>query len=185
MLIIGITGTMGAGKGTIVEYLKEKYGFTHFSARAFFTEEIQRRGLPVNRDTMTEVSNDLRATHSPSYLAEQLYEQAVAHGGNCAIESIRTVGEIEALRAKPEKFYLFAVDADPKIRYERVRKRQSTTDAVSFEKFISDEQREFSSDDPTKQNLTACIQLADYNFTNNSDLAALHKQIDEVMQLLN
>ena len=30
MLIIGITGTLGAGKGTIVEYLREK-GFRHLT----------------------------------------------------------------------------------------------------------------------------------------------------------
>ena len=32
--------------------------------------------MPVNRDSMVSVANDLRATYSPSYIAEQLYEQA-------------------------------------------------------------------------------------------------------------
>lgn len=38
MHIIGITGTLGAGKGTIVEYLKDKKGFAHFSVREFLKE---------------------------------------------------------------------------------------------------------------------------------------------------
>ena len=41
MVIIGITGTLGAGKGTIVDYLKEERGFLHFSARQFIIEEIE------------------------------------------------------------------------------------------------------------------------------------------------
>ena len=38
MITIGITGTLGAGKGTIVDYLIEKRGFVHYSVRAFITE---------------------------------------------------------------------------------------------------------------------------------------------------
>ena len=76
MIIIGITGTLGAGKGTIVEFLLDKKGFSHFSVRAFITEEIIRRGLPVNRDSMVQVANDLRAKHTPSYIVEQLFDQA-------------------------------------------------------------------------------------------------------------
>ena len=115
MITIGITGTLGAGKGTIVDYLVQNKGFVHYSVRAFLTEEIKRRGLDVNRDTMTAVGNDLRAQHGPSWIVEQLYERAAASGCNCIIESVRTPGEVQALRGKPN-FYLFAVDADPRVR---------------------------------------------------------------------
>jgi len=181
MITIGITGTLGAGKGTIVDYLIEKRGFVHFSARAFLTEEIKRRGLPVDRDSMSLVGNDLRAHHSPSYIVEQLYAQAQATGKNCIIESVRTPGEVEALRGKPN-FFLFAVDADPKVRYGRIVKRGSETDHVSFETFIANEQREMSSTDPNKQNLGVCIQQADFRFDNDGTLADLHAQVEQVLQ---
>ena len=74
MITIGITGTLGAGKGTIVDYLVKNRGFVHYSVRAFLTEEIKRRGLEVNRDTMAMVGNDLRAKHTPSYIVEELYK---------------------------------------------------------------------------------------------------------------
>ena len=35
MIVIGITGTLGAGKGTIVNYLIEEEGFDHYSVRGF------------------------------------------------------------------------------------------------------------------------------------------------------
>ena len=74
--------------------------------------------MPVNRDSMVIVANDLRAKQSPSYIVEQLYDQAKTSGKNTIIESIRAVGEAEVLKSKGN-FYLFAIDADSKIRYER------------------------------------------------------------------
>ena len=130
MNIIGITGTLGAGKGTIVDYLVQKKGYVHYSVRAFLSEEVKRRGLEVNRDTLTSVANDLRASNSPSYIAEQLYDLAYNNGKDAVIESIRTPGEIAALRSKGN-FHLFAVDADRKVRYERITERKSETDSVS------------------------------------------------------
>ena len=152
MNIIGITGTLGAGKGTIVEYLVEKKGYVHYSVRAFLSEEVKRRGLEVNRDTLTSVANDLRANNSPSYIAEQLYDQAYNNGKDAVIESIRTPGEIAALRSKGN-FHLFAVDADRKVRYERITERKSETDSVSYETFVANEEREMNNADPNKQNL--------------------------------
>ena len=181
MITIGITGTLGAGKGTIVDYLVQNKGFVHYSVRAFLTEEIKRRGLEVNRDTMTEVGNDLRAKHTPSWIVEQLYEQASASGCNCIIESVRTPGEVEALRGKPN-FYLFAVDADPKVRYERAVLRGSETDHVSYETFIANEQREMDNTDPNKQNLGVCIREADFRFDNGGSFEDLHKQVEEVLR---
>jgi len=108
MIIIGITGTLGAGKGTIVEYLTKSRGFAHFSVRGFLLDEIRKRGLPENRDSMVVVANDLRKINSPSYITDQLFLQATNKGKDAVIESIRTPGEVESLKSKSQ-FYLFAV----------------------------------------------------------------------------
>ena len=181
MTIIGITGTLGAGKGTVVDYLKTKH-FEHYSARDFIVAEIERRNLPVNRDTMVEVANDLRAKHSPSYIIEALRDEAKRTGRDAVIESIRTEGEIRSLRREPN-FILVSVDADPKIRYERIVERASATDIISFKKFLSDEAREFSSTDPTKQNLSRCIALADYQLMNNGTIFTLFAHVDDILKV--
>jgi dephospho-CoA kinase len=184
MMIIGITGTLGAGKGTVVEYLVEKRGFMHYSVRAYLLKEISKRGMPENRDSMVLVANELRSINGPSYVTDQLYLEAMAIGNNCIIESIRTPGEIESLRTKGT-FYLFAVDADPKLRFERIRERNSETDHISLETFTDNEAREMNTTDPNKQNLRACIREADFILRNDGTKNELFLEVERVLREIN
>lgn len=180
MRIIGITGTIGAGKGTIVDYLVDHYQFNHYSVREYLIKEIKKRGLEVNRDSMVLVANDLRANHSPSFIVDELFNEAKAAQKDAIIESIRTPGEVHSLRGKGD-FILLAVDARPEIRYERIVSRNSETDHVSFETFLENEQREMSTTDPNKQNLSECIRQADHVLCNDQDFQYLYQQIDKII----
>lgn len=183
MIIIGITGTIGAGKGTVVDYLAKNKKFKHFSARDFLVEEIKRREMENNRDSMVAVANDLRSKFGPGYVAEELFKRAFESGENAIIESLRTVGEVETLRKKGN-FTLLAIDADPEIRYERIIVRGTTTDDISFEKFLADEQREMESTDQNKQNLSECIKRADYVIHNNGSIEELNEKIEKILQII-
>lgn len=180
MLIIGITGTLGSGKGTIVDYLVQQKGYAHFSVRAYLLEEIRKRKLPKNRDSMVVVANELRKNNSPSFITDQLYEQSLEQNKNAIIESIRTPGEAESLRTKGE-FYLFAVDADPKIRYARIKLRNSETDHIDFNTFIANEKREMTATDPNKQNLKKCREMADFVFLNDGSRDDLFQEVKQVI----
>ena len=181
MTIIGITGTLGSGKGTIVEYLVKEKGFTHFSVRKFLLEEIRKRNMPENRDSMVYIANELRSNNSSSYIIDQLYEQSLKQDKNAVIESIRTPGEVESLRIKG-KFYLFAVDADPSIRYDRIKLRNSETDQIDYNTFMENENREMTSSDPNKQNLKKCREMADFLFINNVSTQKLYQEVENVIR---
>jgi hypothetical protein len=180
MIIIGITGHIGSGKGTVVDYLTKTKGLKHFSARTLITKEIEKRGLPLNRDSMTLVANELRQKYSSSYIIEQLYHHAKEQGHDCIIESIRTVGEIEALRTIGH-FYLLAVTADLPLRYERIVLRGNETDHISFDTFAEQDRREAESTDPHKQNIDACIKKADVVLNNNGTIEELNEEIESFM----
>jgi dephospho-CoA kinase len=82
MVAIGITGFSGAGKDSVAEYLAERYDFKPFSVRDFLKDVIQKRGLPVNRDSMIETANELRNRYGAEYIVSQLYQKALEEGTN-------------------------------------------------------------------------------------------------------
>lgn len=181
-VMLGITGTNGAGKGTVVEYLVKKEGFGHFSASGLITEEIIKRNLPVNRDNMILVANDLRAKNGAGYIALELLKRAGESQENRIIESIRTLGEVGELKRRGGM--LLAVDADQKLRYERIKKRGGEKDGVSYEEFAEQEKKEMMSEDPNKQNLTACRKMADFLIENNGTIEELEQKINEILKII-
>jgi len=178
-MIIGITGTIGAGKGTVAEYLIGRK-FKHYSVRKFLVDEILKRELETNRENMVLVANELRTKFGPSYIVEKLYAKAESFGENCVIESLRCPKEIDAVKNKKD-FILFAIDADIETRYSRIFERASETDKISFDEFMKQEQKEITSNNPNEQNLRKCIEMADYNFKNDWTIVELHKKVEKIL----
>lgn len=180
-MIIGITGTDGAGKGTVVEYLVKEKGFTHYSARAIWEEEFKKRDIESSRENMRAVANELRATYGNDFLI-QYYLPKITESNieKAIIESVRAIAEVETL--KENGGILLAVDADPKVRYERIVERGSATDHVSFERFQELEAIEMDDPDPAGMQKAAVIKMADYTINNDGTLEELHAQIDRVLE---
>lgn len=179
-MIIGITGSFGAGKGTAVEYLKWKHGFSHYSASGFIVEEIVRQGLVVNRDTMAMVANQMREAHGPSYIIDSLYARAKASGARVVIESLRAVAEVR--RIKELGGVVLGIDALPDIRYAHSVARGSVKDNVSYEKWLEQEQAESNQSDPHKQNIFGALKESDYIITNNGSIEDFYKKVDEFIE---
>ena len=177
-MLIGITGTNGSGKGTVEEYLVMKKGFSHYSARMFLVEEVTKRGMRQNRESMREVANALRKEHGPSYLMERLYEMAKDEP-KAVLGSVRTIGEAEFLKSKG--VHLFAVDADRKLRHERIVARGADGDALSYEEFCTQEDQEMASPDPWDMNVFGVMQISDAKIENNGTVEELHQAVDQAL----
>lgn len=182
-MIIGLTGTNGAGKGTVAEYLVREKGFAHYSARDFIVEEIKKRNMPIDRNSMIIIGNELREAHGPAYILEQLYMRAVSMGGDAVLESVRTTGEVESLR-QHDDFVFIGIDAPQPMRYERVITRKSSTDMITFAEFQETENREMQSENPGVQNIAAVLKMTDYVLINNGSPEELFEKIEEVLNYL-
>jgi len=180
MILIGITGTNGAGKGAIVDFLVKQKGFIHLSVRQYLSNVLIEQKKIINRDTLFNLANSLRNKYGNDYIIRKLYEKACAENRNAVIESIRNPGEISFLKSKGN-FFLIAVDADINIRYQRIVLRASETDNISFEDFVKTEQREMNQTDSDKQNILKCIEIADVKIINNGSLNELHNKIEDFL----
>ena len=182
-MLIGITGTNGAGKGIAVNYLVQK-GFTHYSVREEIVAEMEKKGLPHNRTNMNEVGTELRSLHGADYFARIFIERAHHEGiTDVVIESIRT--PYEAMTIKKTGGKILAIDADVQLRYERIVARDSATDRVTFEEFQKQEAREMNSEDmdnPAKIDINAVLTQADVIIMNEGTLEDFHQHLDKVLK---
>src|SRR3989338_2233272 len=184
MHIIGITGTLGAGKGTLVEYLETK-GYRHVAVSdTFLANEAKKRGLTADRITRRDIANEYRA-QGATKLMEAVYNIAlplIDEGKKVVIEPQHTAAEVLFIKSKGG--IVFAIDADLNVRYQRIRARGGTKDNVSFEEFSEEQEREMYSSNPNKNNLGDAIACADIKLINNNSLEELHVQIDNALQQL-
>jgi len=179
-MIIGIAGTLGAGKGTVVEYLRQK-GFAHYSSSDTLRQILTERGLPIDREHMSALANELSATQPGGVLhtAHTLAQEA-GHE-NYILEALHRVSEGEYI--KKIGGTILGVDADIKTRYERITKRgDSAKDNVSFEQFQADSLREDEGATGSGPNIRAVMAMADHVIMNDGTVAELHEQIEVWLQ---
>ncbi len=179
-MIIGLTGTFAAGKGTVAEYLIGK-GFQYYSLSDELRLLLREKSISSTRDNLQKAGNTLRAKYGPGFLAELIVRRlrGAPSVQNSVVDGIRNPGEAEAL-GKLKDFYLVAVDAPVDIRYERARRRGSERDPKSFSVFLTQEKREMAGKG-TEQQVAACIREASFTITNDGDYKKLYKQIEKTL----
>jgi dephospho-CoA kinase len=178
-MLLGITGTDGAGKGTVVNYLVQHKGFVHYSARAIWIDALTKRGEETTRANMRLIANEMREQFGNDFLITYYLKKIAEEGTeNAIIESIRAVSEAEAL--KKNGGILLAVDAHQELRYTRVQERRSESDKVSFEEFVAHEELETNDPNPHGMQKQKVIAMADYTIVNNGTQEELFIQIEAV-----
>lgn len=182
MKVIGITGTNGSGKGTVVEILKRNFPeLIHRSTRDVITKIAESEGVNISsREDLTNFANDYNAVRGNSFF-KTFIEENIQSQNIYVLESIRRIHEVKIIRELLKQDFIFlAVDADVEVRYKRVfeNRKGEITDNVSFEDFQKEEMMEQNSDEK-KQNLNGCISIADFVINNNSDFENLNNQIQD------
>jgi dephospho-CoA kinase len=179
MLLIGLTGTHGAGKGTVTNYLRRIHDFYCMSVSDFLAEEAVRRGLTPDRIARRNIANEYRAT-GPTGLMEAVYRAIPPHEERVVLEPQYTIAEMDFIREKGG--IVIALDADRAVRYKRVHHRASAKDNVTFEDFCHAEDKEMGGSDPNTQNLRQTMALADALIHNNGSVEELEMIVKGILQ---
>src|SRR3989338_8690203 len=88
-MIIGLTGTFAAGKGTLAEYLIKK-GFQYYSLSDELRLLLREKGITPTRDNLIKAGNELRERNGRQFLAQLVIKrlQNAPSFANAIIDSI-------------------------------------------------------------------------------------------------
>ena len=121
----------------------------------------------------------MRRTGGPGILAEMLLERL--DGKNAVIDSIRTPGEVEALRER-EDFVLIEVRAGMEARWQRAKSRGRTGDISDKQTFFANEEKEAVAKDESGQALNATAEMADLIIINDGSIEDLYSDLEEMLE---
>jgi len=179
-IVIGLIGEKGAGKGTVSDYLIEKYNAIHYGTSKILRRTLEDLHLPVTRDNLVKLALVLKEGYGPSVIIDSLITDMEKNGSNIIIaDGIRMHGDVEPFREKYGKnFYLVYVTANIRVRYERTksRKEKDGEDQATFEKFLEEEAK------LTEISIHEIGKKAEFTLNNNGTSEDLKRQVDQMVE---
>jgi len=179
-MLIGLTGRNASGKSTIVNWFSKK-GLETSSCSDSIRAWLAEQNIEPTRDALIEGGRELRRKGGAGILAEMLLD--ILDGKDAVVDSIRTPGEVEALR-KRDDFILIEVRANTETRWKRLQSRARTGDPLDKETFLKQERAEAEAKDDAGQALNATAELADLVILNDGTEKELLDDLEELYQKL-
>ncbi len=180
-LILGLTGPLGSGKGTVIDMLAklaQERGFAvvRLSLSDMLRAELRQRGIPLERPNLKRVGDELRAERGPGALAaltipEIDREMAALPGIRTLllVDGIRNPGEVRTLRDRyGQQFRLVGINAAPEkiLNHLQARRREDEpahvlADSEQLRSVIAAEMGGSASSE-FSHNVAACLAMADW-----------------------
>lgn len=177
MLILGITGNIGAGKSHVTSYIQNTYGGVSFRYSTMLRDVLKRIHVEETREHIQTLSTILR-THFGDDLMSKVIAKDVEQSGESLIivEGIRRPSDVTYLKDLPG-FHLIAVTADIRTRYERITKRNENADDTgkTFAQFQHEQTQEAEGE------IVAIMADAEVTIDNSGSMEMLHAHIDNIM----
>ncbi len=177
-VILGFVGPLSSGKGTVCQYLKEKYGAPNYRFSTILRDVLTRLYMEQSRGNMQKLSTVLRQNFS-----EELFSQVIARDVEkdpatlILVDGIRRDSDAVHLKVLPN-FYLVAVDVAQKTRWERMTQREENTDDArkTWEQFQQDELQE------AELQVRGVMEHAEFKIDNNGTVEELYEQVEEILK---
>jgi dephospho-CoA kinase len=180
-MIIGITGSIAAGKETLTSFLRDK-GFIYLESSSLLKEELERRGTEITRTNMQNLGDEWRAEFGPAALMKKFLE-IIDPEKDYIIDSLRNPGEAEFMRKTVPGFIFIGVDAPREIRFKRIISRGKPHDPKNWEEFLVVDERDLcDKTNPLGQQVGKCLEIVDFKVINAGRLEDSKKEIQEIWE---
>jgi dephospho-CoA kinase len=178
-MIIGLTGSMGCGKGEVVKIL-EKEGFKYITLSMMVREEARKRGIAEEREKLMEVGNSMRKEGGAGILAKRALETILAsESDKWVVDGIRNPAEIDELH-QGQDVYIVGVKTDLELLIERIISRNRESDAKTREDITHKVKREWGEGEPEGgQQVGKCMEKVDFVIDNNGTLEDLNQKFTD------
>jgi len=183
-MIIGLTGSMGCGKGEVVKIL-EKEGYKYVTLSMMVREEARKRGIPEEREKLMEVGNSMRKEGGAGILAKRALETVKNSGHDkWVVDGIRNPAEIDELK-NGENVHIVGIKTDLELLVERIISRNRESDAKTHEDIVRKVNREWGEGEPADgQQVGKCMEKVDMLIDNNGTLEDLNQKFTEYYKTL-
>jgi dephospho-CoA kinase len=175
--IIGLSGEIASGKGTVADYIKKSYNGKVYRFSGMLRDLAGRLYLEENRENLQKMSTAVREYFGQDILCKTIYEDVKRDDNQyIVIDGVRRFQDVQELSHLKE-FSLVYIKTDMRNRYERLIKRGENTDDKNktFEEFKKDNQRE------AEKQIKALEKKADFVINNNGSYQDLYFQIDKIL----
>lgn len=181
--VIGLTGTFGAGKGTLANILQSR-GYVSYVLSDFIKETIIQRGMKVTRKRLQDVGNELRKKHGGEILAKKLTERIAKDSSKLVvIDGIRNPTELKYIKIYFTKCVIIGIDASPNTRFKLTKARNKPSDPDTREVFSKLEQRDRGiGENSYGQQVQKCLSMADHMLKNEGSIADLEESLNQVLK---
>ena len=181
-LVLGLIGTIGSGKDVVGDYLVKEYGFQSISMGDLVREATEEQGLELKRENLQKVSKSFTDKHGMYYWGDKVCDKILKlNWEKSIINGVRRVQELEIYRKRfGPIFHLVSVDADPKIRFDRLKGRGRVGFPNTWEKFRKHEKGELK----LYETFEEALSLAEFKIRNEGTLEELYQKADDVLKKL-
>jgi len=167
-IVIGVSGTLCAGKGVVAGILKS-LGCDLTTLGVIVRESLQSKGIEATRENQQNEGNRLRKELGGQILAEKALVRYTHSKAPLVIDGIRNMAEVEYLE-KNSKFFLIGVDAPLELRFGRSNARNRDPQLGDYDMFKAEDARDRGLNEPaTGQQVGECLNRADFMIMNNEE----------------
>ncbi|MCR8470541.1 MAG: AAA family ATPase [Candidatus Korarchaeota archaeon] len=185
MLGVGIVGMPGSGKSALGDVARKR-GVLVLNMGDVVREEIINNGLELTSENLLHYAEELRKKHGRGAVAvlvinrlkKLLFEEGKAKAlpKVVLIEGLRSPEEKNVFEKFFDKFYVVAVHASPKTRYDRILSRNRPDDFKTIPELKERDYKELSF------GIGELMAMADFHLVN--DNKPVHEFIKECEELV-